>query len=125
VKAGTQVLDALRTGPREQYVSAYDHSGMSPGGRGGSRVTLGVVPDYGNDADGGVRISGTVPGSPAEAAGLKGGDVITRFGDDKIDSLQGLTNALAAGKAGQKVKLTVRRDGEDVELEATLAERKG
>ena len=126
VALGTTVLDALTTMPREQYVAASDHSGMSPGptGRGGSRVSLGVVPDYGNDAERGVRISGTSPGSAAEAAGLKAGDVLVQFGDEPIDSLYGLTDALAKAKPGQKVKLVVIRDGKNVELEATLKERK-
>ena len=127
IKLSEEVLDTLRTHPKEQYVAAADHMGMSPGSgtRGGTRVTLGVVPDYGNDAERGVRISGTVPGSPAEAAGLKAGDIIIKFGEQNIDSLYGLSDALAGGKPGQKVKLVVIRDGKNVELDATLAERKG
>jgi hypothetical protein len=125
VQLGATIVDALRTQPREQYVAASDHSGMSPGGRGGSRVSLGVVPDYGTDEIKGVKISGTVPDSPAEKAGLKDGDVLIQFGSTKIDSLYGLTDALRAAKPGDKVKLTVLRDGKEVETEATLAERKG
>jgi Zn-dependent M28 family amino/carboxypeptidase len=125
VQLSTHVIDALEVHAREQYVAVADHSGMSPGGRGGSRVTLGVVPDYGNDAERGVRISGTVPGSPAEAAGLKSGDVIVQFGTEAIDSLYGLTDVLAKAKPGDKVNLGIIRDGKTVELEATLAERKG
>jgi Zn-dependent M28 family amino/carboxypeptidase len=124
----TNVLDELRTHPREQYVAAADHGGMSPGtgsGSARSRVTLGVVPDYSGEEEKGVRISGTVPGSPAEKAGLKEGDVLLQFNDDKIESLYTLTDLLAAGKPGDKVKIVVLRDGKKVELEATLAERKG
>jgi membrane-associated protease RseP (regulator of RpoE activity) len=131
VKLSSEVVDAMRTHEREKYVAVAEHGMMSPGGGpsgggpGGSRVTLGVVPDYGNEVEKGVKISGTVPGSPAEAAGLKAGDVIVQFGKDKIDSLYGLTDALKSGKVGQKVKLGVIRDGKTIELEATLAERKG
>jgi hypothetical protein len=127
LQLATRVVDTLRTHPREQYVASSDHSGMSPGGRGGSRVTLGVVPDYGgaDDEAKGVRISGTVPGSPAEAAGLKAGDVIVKWGDESVDSLYTLTDLLAKAKPGDKVKLVLVRDGKNVELEATLAERKG
>ena len=125
VKLTTTIADALRTHAREQYVAAFDHSGMSPGGRGGSRVTLGVVPDYGTDEVKGVRISGTVPGSPAAAAGLKDGDVLIQFNDTKLESLYTLTDVLREAKPGDKVKLVVVRDGKNVEVEATLAERKG
>ena len=121
----TEVVNAMATLPRDQYVGTFDHSGMSPGGRGGSRVTLGVVPDYGGDEAKGVKISGTVPGSPAEKAGLQAGDVIVQFGDAKIDSLYGLTDVLAKAKPGDKVKLGVIRDGKNVDVEATLVERKG
>lgn len=126
-KLSTEVVDAMVVHPREQYVEAYDHGGMGTGsGSGGSRVTLGVVPDYsGDDAQRGVRISGTVPGSPADKAGLKDGDVILKWDDSDVASLYTLTDLLKAGKPGQKVKLLVTRDGKNVEVEATLAERKG
>jgi S1-C subfamily serine protease len=121
---------------RQQYVDAADASPMRIGGvhgdgkgaGGGSRVTLGVVPDYSSFGQGGgVRISGTSPGSPADAAGLKAGDVIVKMGDRNIDTLYDLSDALAAAKPGQKVKLKVVRQGakEPLEMEATLAERKG
>jgi S1-C subfamily serine protease len=88
-------------------------------------VSLGVVPDYATEDVKGVRISGTSPGSPAEAAGLRDGDVIVKFGDAAIDSLYDLTDALKRGKAGETVKLELIRDGQRVEAEATLVERKG
>ncbi|MDB5304509.1 MAG: peptidase, partial [Phycisphaerales bacterium] len=71
------------------------------------------------------RITGTVPGSPAEKAGLKDGDVLVRFGKDKIDTLYDLTDSLSRAKPGDKVKLGVVRDKQTVELDATLVERKG
>jgi hypothetical protein len=124
VKLSTEIVDALLTHPREQYVAANDHA-MSPGSSSsGSHVTLGVVPDYGTDADRGVRISGTVPGSPAEKAGLKEGDVIVKWDDTDIATIYTLIDVLRAGKPGQKVKLVILRGGKNVELEATLAERK-
>jgi hypothetical protein len=49
----------------------------------------------------------------------------TRWGDESVDSLYTLTDLLAKAKPGNKVKLTVTRDGKPVELDATLAERKG
>ena len=93
---------------------------------GGLRVSLGVVPDYAPDENiKGMRISGTSPGSPAAAAGLKEGDVIVQIGDDKIDSIYDLTDVLKKGKPGDKVKVTYVRDGKRQEVETTLAARKG
>jgi S1-C subfamily serine protease len=125
VDLGVKVVDRLLMMPKEQYVDASDTHGAGQPGYGGSKVTLGVVPDYGTEDVKGVQISGTVPGSPAAAAGLKGGDVIIQFGSAKLENIYDLTNSLAKGKPGDKVKLTVVRDGKNVELEATLAERKG
>jgi Zn-dependent M28 family amino/carboxypeptidase len=122
-----QVTDALAKSPRMEYVSTADKTSPRIGSTdaGGRRVTLGVVPDYtAMDSTDGVHINGTTPGSPAEAAGLKEGDVVTRFGDKKIDDLMDLTNALRESKPGDKVKLKIKRDGGDVEVDATLAERK-
>jgi S1-C subfamily serine protease len=97
------------------------------GGGGGHGAALGVVPDYGStDAPvSGVRISGTSEGSPAEHAGLKAGDVITGFGDMKIENLEDLSEAIAKHKPGDKVHLTLLRSGKPVETDATLGERKG
>jgi putative serine protease PepD len=119
--------------PRQEYVSAADaksfmggnpHGGPTTGrASGGTRVTLGVVPDYSSDEIGGLRISGVVGGSPAEAAGLREGDVITRVGEKTIANIYDLTDVLANGKAGERVKIVVKRAGTETELQATLAEK--
>jgi len=131
VDFGADVVKQLTDMPKQQYVEAANASslriGMATGSENGTRVTLGVVPDYSSFGQGGgVRISGTSPGSPAAAAGLKAGDVIVRFGEMNIDTLYDLSDVLAKGKPGQKVKLKLLRDGgkTPVEVEATLAERK-
>jgi aminopeptidase YwaD len=120
------VVAQIAAEPKPAYVSAFDSQSMRIGSPRGTRVTLGVVPDYsGYDEGGGVKISGTTPGSPAANAGLKAGDVIVKWDEKKLDTLSDLSDMLANGKPGQKVKLTLMRDGKPVEVEATLAERKG
>lgn len=124
---GEHVAIAMTTMPRQTYDDQYDAQGLTlMGVSHGSSAALGVVPDYsqGDDSHGGVRISGTVPGSAAEKSGLKEGDIITQFGKTKIDNLIDLSNALAEAKPGQKVKLQVKRSGKMIEMEATLTERK-
>jgi S1-C subfamily serine protease len=91
----------------------------------GSGVTFGVVPDYTSaEGSGGVRISGTTPGTPASGAGLTEGDVIVQFAGKSIDNLYDLSNALAEKKPGQRVKVKFMRKGQPIEVEATLVERK-
>src|SRR6202140_3212110 len=58
----------------------------------------------------GVVIMNVEPGSPAEKAGLKGGDVITSVNGTPVKSGNDLVNPIAAAPIGSKVKLTYVRD---------------
>jgi putative serine protease PepD len=69
---------------------------------------------------GGARVARIGPGTPAEKAGLKVGDVITAFGDKRVTSAGDLSKAVAAAKSGQTVTVTVRRGGETKHLSLTL-----
>ncbi|HET7042537.1 MAG TPA: PDZ domain-containing protein, partial [Gemmatimonadales bacterium] len=62
-------------------------------------------------------------GSPAEAAGLKGGDVIVRMGGVDIADLQGMTDVLRAHKAGDTVDLIFVRDGQRITTRVTFGRR--
>jgi serine protease Do len=61
-----------------------------------------------------------VPGSPAEKAGLKEKDVITKVSNTKIDDKTSLTAALSRLKVGDKVNLTVLRDSKTITVNAAL-----
>ena len=127
VDLSSRVIDRLAAMPREAYATSADAHSMSTGmgSAGGSRASLGVVPSYGDEsAIKGVRITGTSPGSPAELAGLKEGDVLITFNDKSLDTLMDLSTALASAKPGDKVKLKLLRDNKPVAAEATLGERK-
>jgi Do/DeqQ family serine protease len=70
----------------------------------------------------GALVSTVDPGSPAEKAGLKQGDVITQYnGRDVADNNQ-LRNAVAGTLPGTRVPLTVVRDGRTQSLTATVGE---
>ncbi|MGA2498411.1 MAG: M28 family peptidase, partial [Tepidisphaeraceae bacterium] len=93
--------------------------------RPGAGVSLGVIPDYSAETGaGGVKITGTTPGSAADKAGLHPGDVLIRFGGRKIENLYDLTDVLNAGTPGVPVKLQVIRNGQELELEATPTPRR-
>ncbi len=61
-----------------------------------------------------------VPGSPAEKAGLKEKDIITKINDTDINENNSLTSVLGRSSVGDKVKLTVIRDGKTISIDATL-----
>lgn len=59
-------------------------------------------------------------GSPAEAAGLKTGDLITGFDGEKIGGMSDLIAKTREAAAGEKVTLDVVRDGKSRKVEVTL-----
>jgi len=88
----------------------------------GARVYVGGIPDYASETPG-VAISGVTPGSPAEKAGLQGGDVIVRFGGKEIRNIYDYTYALGERKPGEAVEMVVKRAGAEVTLQVTLGAR--
>ncbi|TMC14495.1 MAG: PDZ domain-containing protein [Chloroflexi bacterium] len=93
-----------------------------------------VVPDLGvetlqmTSADAALRgvpvgslVSGIVAKGPAEAAGVKTGDVITAVDEVKIDDAHPLGQVLASSfRPGQRVSLTLSRQGSSTQVQATL-----
>ncbi len=65
------------------------------------------------------------PDGPAAKAGLKGGDVITKFNDTVIESGPTLIGEIWTHKPGDKVTVTYERDGKTATAELVLGERKG
>jgi hypothetical protein len=86
------------------------------------KVSLGTIPDFAYDGKG-FRISGVVAGSPAEAAGLKKGDVITRIDSTPISGLKHLSDFLKTLKPGDKVFITFMRDGKESTVETEVKGR--
>lgn len=64
--------------------------------------------------------SSIVPGSPADKAGLQEKDVITQVDGVNVDDRNGLSALLAQHSVGDKVKLTVYRDGKYMTTYVTL-----
>jgi serine protease Do len=71
----------------------------------------------------GVVIEGVEPGSPAEKAGLKGGDVISSINGTPVKTGNDLVNPIAAAPIGSKVKITYYRDKQQKETTATVEDR--
>ena len=86
----------------------------------GNSAVLGVMTDK---AEGGAKISSITKNSGAEKAGLKKGDVIVKFNDTQIESPDGLTKAVGKLKPDDKVTVTVKRDGKEQKIAATLGKR--
>lgn len=65
----------------------------------------------------GVYVVKIVDDSPAENSGLKAGDIITKFADRDVASMETLRNILANKKAGEEIKMEVQRNNEKGEYE--------
>ena len=89
----------------------------------GSQTYLGSIPDMAASSTPGLRLTGVRPGSPADSAGLKAGDVIVEFGGKEIKDLYTYSDALYAKNPGDVVKIVFLRDGKRNEATVTLGKR--
>jgi membrane-associated protease RseP (regulator of RpoE activity) len=94
----------------------------APPGGSGRRVSFGTVPEFAFPGPG-VEVASVVPGSPAETAGVKDGDVLLRFAGEDVTDLRAYSEILKRLEPGQTVTVVLDRDGEEHTLEATLAAR--
>lgn len=71
----------------------------------------------------GVAIEKVAAGSPAEAAGLRDGDVIVRFNGEEVTSTRKLARLVGDVAADHRATMTVLRNGADREVGVTLGKR--
>jgi len=76
-----------------------------------------------NDVPEGAYIIEVIEGSAAEKAGIKEGDIIIKINGQAVREKDGgLAKLIAQKKVGDKTKLIIWRDGQELEFEATLEE---
>ena len=76
----------------------------------------------GIDANGNTT-SGIVSGQPADEAGIKDGDIITKVGDKTIDTEHPLDSVLSQYSPNQTIPVELLRDGKTVTVQVTLGTR--
>ena len=84
-------------------------------------VTDDIAKSFGMKKAQGALIADVMSGGPAEKAGIKQGDIITKFGDREIKDARQLQLAVAQTPAGQQVKVEVFREGRAQTLTLTVA----
>jgi S1-C subfamily serine protease len=70
----------------------------------------------------GVVVNSVQVGGPAEKAGLKTGDVITRLNGNKVEDPNSFRNEVANAAPGKSISLTLIRDGKEMEIQPVLSQ---
>lgn len=72
----------------------------------------------------GLLVARVSPGSPAEKAGIKVGDVIVAADGRRVETLEALTDQIQKKKKGEKISLEIIRDKKKVRIEVEVAEER-
>lgn len=111
---GAQVVERLASAPRPVYAA------VPPPVRdrqAGARAFLGVQGEAGAD---GARLVSIVPGTAADRAGLREGDVLIRLAGAPVATFDDLRAALRDRRVGERVDVVFVRNGEQRSATATL-----
>ncbi|HEX3069884.1 MAG TPA: M28 family peptidase [Thermoanaerobaculia bacterium] len=125
VKVIAAVMAPLARGEVSPQYARASTAPMMQGDSRGYGAYLGTVPDYSamDATTGGVLLSDVRGGSPADKAGIKGGDRIVDIGGTRIENLYDMSYALQDHKPGDTVDIIVTRAGVRTTLRATLSTR--
>ena len=81
-----------------------------------------LVASLGLPAAKGALVAAVEPDSPAAKAGIRRGDVVLRFGEKPIDRVGALTRSVAAVPPGERVPVTLWRDGKEVTVTVAVGQ---
>lgn len=109
---------------REEPLTTMTHRGEKRVSSSGAerKVSLGAIPDFAYRGRG-CRLSGVMPDTPAEACGLREGDVILRINAEAINSLKDLSAVLKSLSPGSRITITYLRNGEEISVETEVKAR--
>ncbi len=110
--------------PVSTYRETWDRltKGDDWGNPPGVRPYIGVQGSESSDA---ARVAAVFPGTPAEKAGLKTGDIIVKFGDKEIKTFVELIQLVGEERPGNQVKLRVKRGEKTLNLRLVIGKRGG
>jgi hypothetical protein len=107
---------------RMGFVKPAPTAELPRAGKGGTPY-FGVMPDYGYDGKG-VKLQGVAPGSPAEKAGLKEGDLLLSLNGKDFEDVKSYSAIFFGLKPGDEITLGYERDGKKSTVKATLLTKK-
>lgn len=107
--------------PVSAYTQDWDRLVRSEEWGAPGRALMGV---NGEDHPRGCRVTDAVEGYPAARAGIRAGDVITRFDGKPVTGFDDLVDLVAKKSPGDAVTVEILRDGETIEKKLVLARRR-
>lgn len=90
-----------------------------------TQLTPAVRRSLGVAVEQGALVTGVDRGSPAAAAGVQPGDVITELDGNAVRSVEDLLSALRRTRAGAQVPMSVQRGQSERQVTVTIGERAG
>lgn len=115
----SELVKAVDANPTKPTYKVAQSAGMM-GGRMNINVSLGTVPGYGDSTDG-MLIDGVRTDSPADKAGLKGGDKIVRLAGKEVRNVQDYMVVLGDLKAGEEYEIVIMRGAEKMTMKIVPA----
>ena len=119
-----ETMSPVRSESFKEFSKHFPDGSRSPGWLGVSISTLNLDLAQAIGFDGvGALVTETTKGSPAQLYGVIQGDVIYIANDQSIQDAESLTDLIASLEAGDRVKLSIFREPDYIELTVTLAQR--
>lgn len=115
----SELVKTVDANPTRPTYKVAQSAGMM-GGRMNINVSLGTVPGYGDSTDG-MLIDGVRTGSPADKAGLKGGDKIVKLAGKEVRNVQDYMVVLGDLKAGEEYEIVIMRGAEKMTMKIVPA----
>jgi len=85
-------------------------------------ITPDVAAAYNLPVQWGAYVTRVAASSPAEAAGIQQGDIITQIGNVTLDATHSYLNTLFTYKAGDQINIGISRNGKNIQVQVTLGE---
>jgi serine protease Do len=87
------------------------------------QVTPDIADSLGLKDASGAMVAGVNDDGPADKAKIKGGDIILKFNGQDVKDMHALPRIVADSEVGKQVPVVLWRDGKELTVEATLAEK--
>lgn len=113
------IIDMVENLDKRERIAFLQTRNRMQVSRASFKVTLGIMPDYSNEATG-LKVDGVIERKPAHIAGIKTGDIIMRLGDYPVKDIYAYMDALGKFEKGQTILVRIKRGNEEKDVQLTF-----